>query len=38
MIVVADTGPIISLAVIDKLSILNSLFGNISIPEAVWKN
>jgi predicted nucleic acid-binding protein len=37
MIVVADTGPIISLAVIDKLSILDSLFGNISIPEAVWE-
>jgi predicted nucleic acid-binding protein len=37
MIVVADAGPIISLAVIDKLSILNSLFGNISIPGAVWE-
>jgi predicted nucleic acid-binding protein len=37
MIVVADTGPIISLAVIDKLSILNSLFGSISIPGAVWQ-
>jgi len=37
MIVVADTGPIISLAVIDKLSILDSLFESISIPEAVWE-
>jgi len=37
MIVVADTGPIISLAVIDKLSILDSLFESVSIPEAVWE-
>jgi predicted nucleic acid-binding protein len=37
MIVVADTGPIISLAVIDKLFILDSLFGSISIPGSVWE-
>ncbi|MCL2101809.1 MAG: hypothetical protein FWH22_08885 [Fibromonadales bacterium] len=37
MIIVADTGPIISLAVIDKLSVLSLLFGDISIPSAVWE-
>ena len=37
MIVVADTGPVISLAIVDKLFILNSLFGNIIIPNAVWE-
>ncbi len=36
-VVVADTGPIFSLAVIDKLELLNSLFEKIYIPEAVWK-
>jgi predicted nucleic acid-binding protein len=36
MIVVADTGPLISLAVIDKLDLLNVLFGKVVIPEAVW--
>jgi predicted nucleic acid-binding protein len=36
VIVVADTGPLISLAVIDKLDILEKIFGAVVIPEAVW--
>jgi predicted nucleic acid-binding protein len=35
MIVIADTGPIISLAVLDKLELLDSL-GEALIPPAVW--
>ncbi len=34
-LVIADTGPIISLAIIDKLPILNHLFNDIKIPRAV---
>jgi predicted nucleic acid-binding protein len=35
-LVIADSGPIFSLALIDKLGILNELFDEISIPTAVW--
>ncbi len=34
--VVADTGVIISLAVINKLHLLHDIFGNVFIPQAVW--
>lgn len=36
-LVIADSGPIFSLAVIDKLEILNVLFDSIRIPYAVWE-
>ena len=36
-LVIADSGPIFSLAIIDKLEILNHLFDEIKIPKAVWK-
>ncbi len=36
-LVIADAGPIFSLAVIDKLDLLNFLFDEIKIPRAVWK-
>ena len=35
-LVIADSGPIFSLALIDKLDLLNSLFDVIKIPQAVW--
>lgn len=35
-LVISDTGPIISLAVIDKLEILDNLFEKVYIPKAVW--
>lgn len=35
-LIIADSGPIFSLALIDKLEILNSLFDDIKIPLAVW--
>lgn len=35
-LVIADSGPIFSLALIDKLDLLNALFDNIKIPQAVW--
>ncbi|GHU59707.1 DUF3368 domain-containing protein [Spirochaetia bacterium] len=37
MIIIADTGPIISLAIIDKLNLLSELYGEIYIPNAVWE-
>ena len=37
MIVVADTGPLISLAVIDQLDLLDTLFHHVVIPPAVWR-
>lgn len=36
-LVIADSGPIFSLALIDKLDILNALFYSIRIPQAVWE-
>lgn len=35
-LVIADSGPIFSLALIDKLDILNIIFDDIKIPQAVW--
>jgi len=35
-LVIADSGPIFSLALIDKLDILNVLFDSVKIPNAVW--
>ena len=35
-IVIADSGPIFSLALIDKLDILDKLFDVVKIPYAVW--
>jgi uncharacterized protein len=35
-LVIADSGPIFSLALIDRLDILNELFDEVRIPEAVW--
>jgi predicted nucleic acid-binding protein len=37
VIVVADTGPLISLAVIDQLDLLDALFHRVVIPQAVWR-
>jgi predicted nucleic acid-binding protein len=37
MLVVADTGPVISLAVIDKLGLLETLYGEVCIGGAVWR-
>lgn len=36
MIVVSDTMPLITLMKVGRLSILNSLFGEVRIPEAVF--
>ena len=36
-LVIADAGPIFSLAVINKLDLLNDLFDEILIPLAVWE-
>ncbi|MCW5912223.1 MAG: DUF3368 domain-containing protein [Cyclobacteriaceae bacterium] len=35
--VIADAGPVFSLAIIDKLNLLEQLFNGIAIPEAVWQ-
>ena len=35
-VVIADAGPIFSLAIVDKLEILTSIFDDIQIPPAVW--
>lgn len=37
MIIVADTTPIITLLKIDKLSLLEKLFGKIIVPKAVFR-
>jgi len=36
-LVIADSVPIFSLALIDKLNILNDLFDDVKIPQTVWK-
>jgi predicted nucleic acid-binding protein len=36
-IVISDAGPIFSLAIIDKLGILDDVFDEIYIPKAVWE-
>jgi len=36
-LVIADSGPIISLAFADKLWILDELFDDVKIPNAVWE-
>ncbi len=36
-IVIADAGPIISLALVDKLAILDKLFDEVIIANAVWE-
>jgi len=36
-LVIADAGPIFSLAIIDKLELLNHLFDEIKISKAVWE-
>lgn len=35
-LVIADSGPIFSLAVVGKLDLLSQVFDKISIPRAVW--
>ena len=35
--VVSDTGPIISLAVINQLELLDQIFTEVHIPNAVWQ-
>jgi uncharacterized protein len=35
-LVIVDSGPIFSLALIDRLDILNELFNDVRISEAVW--
>jgi predicted nucleic acid-binding protein len=37
MLIIADTGPLISLAVIDQIDLLDALFYRVAIPEAVWQ-
>lgn len=36
-LVISDAGPIFSLAIIDKLEILNEIFDEVFIPKAVWE-
>jgi uncharacterized protein len=36
-LVVSDSGPVFSLAIVDKLGILDELFDEIYIPRAVWE-
>jgi len=36
-LVIADAGPIFSLAIINKLELLNQLFDEIKISKAVWE-
>jgi len=35
-LVIADSGPIFSLALVDELNLLNSFFDSIKISQAVW--
>jgi predicted nucleic acid-binding protein len=36
MIIVSNTSPIINLANVDQLDLLNQLYGDITIPQAVF--
>jgi len=36
-LVIADAGPIFSLAIIDKLGLLNQIFDEVKISNAVWE-
>lgn len=36
-LVIADAGPIFTLAIVDKLDLLSQLFDEIKIPKAVWE-
>lgn len=36
-LVIADSGPVFSLAVIEKLELLTDLFYEVKIPRAVWE-
>jgi len=36
-LVISDSGPIFSLAIIDKLEVLDYLFDKVYIPKAVWE-
>jgi predicted nucleic acid-binding protein len=36
-LVISDSGPIFSLAIVDKLDLLNEMFEKVSIPIAVWE-
>jgi len=36
MIIVSNTSPIINLANVDQLQLLNQLYGDITIPQAVF--
>ena len=36
-LVIADAGPIFSLAIIDQLGLLNHIFNEVCIPKAVWE-
>ncbi len=36
-LVISDSGPIFSLAIIDKLQVLDALFDEICVPQAVWE-
>lgn len=35
-IIIADSGPLIALALIDKLALLKTLYNRVMIPPAVW--
>jgi predicted nucleic acid-binding protein len=37
MIVIADAGVVISLAVLDKIDLLETLYGDVYIPAEVWR-
>ena len=36
-LVISDAGPIFSLAILDKLELLDTLFDEVFIPKAVWE-
>ena len=36
-VVIADAGPIISLALVNKLELLDALFDDVRIANAVWE-